>query len=249
MAVTTHKNITVVTTSWDDGHPLDIRLAELLSSYGIMGTFYVPIHYGDNPLLTKHQLLTLRQMGMEIGSHTLRHAILTKLTKDEMLHEMSESKRILEDMCQEVITSICYPGGKFNRTVCSVSREAGYKLARTTCAFRTEIQFNPYCMPVSFQFFPHTHSIHIRHAIKQGNLKGMINWIRHWNMENDLIKIAVTGFDYVLAYGGILHIWGHSWEIEQFGLWRVLEEVLQHVARKREVKYLTNSQVLGLSER
>jgi hypothetical protein len=30
-----------VTTSWDDGHKLDMKLAVLLKKYGIKGTFYI----------------------------------------------------------------------------------------------------------------------------------------------------------------------------------------------------------------
>ena len=33
---------TYITTSWDDGHPLDLRVAELLTKYGLHGTFYIP---------------------------------------------------------------------------------------------------------------------------------------------------------------------------------------------------------------
>ena len=31
-----------MTTSWDDGHPLDYRIAEMLQEYGLRGTFYIP---------------------------------------------------------------------------------------------------------------------------------------------------------------------------------------------------------------
>ena len=37
------KPSTCITTSWDDGHPLDLRVAELLAKYGLQGTFYVPM--------------------------------------------------------------------------------------------------------------------------------------------------------------------------------------------------------------
>ncbi len=37
------KPATFITTSWDDGHPLDFRVAELLSKYGLRGTFYIPM--------------------------------------------------------------------------------------------------------------------------------------------------------------------------------------------------------------
>ena len=32
----------IITTSWDDGHPLDFKLAELLNKYNLKGTFYIP---------------------------------------------------------------------------------------------------------------------------------------------------------------------------------------------------------------
>jgi len=31
----------IVTTSWDDGHLLDLRLAQLLQDAGLKGTFYI----------------------------------------------------------------------------------------------------------------------------------------------------------------------------------------------------------------
>jgi len=33
----------IITTSWDDGHPLDLKLAELLGEYDIPATFYISI--------------------------------------------------------------------------------------------------------------------------------------------------------------------------------------------------------------
>ncbi len=240
-------NTIIVTTSWDDGHPLDIRLAELLASYGVKGTFYVPVKNGNSPILAKDQLIALKQIGMEIGSHTLTHRILTRLTRAEIFYEMQESKRVLEDICEEPITSICYPEGKFSRTVCSVPEKAGYRIGRTTRAFRTEIQFDPFCMPISFQFFPHTHAVLVRHAMNDRNLKGIANWVQRWTMQNDLIKLTHVMFDYVLTCGGVFHIWGHSWEIEHFQLWKQLEDVLQHISHQKGVNYLTNSQVLNLT--
>ena len=81
----------IVTTSWDDGHPLDVRLAELLSSYGVPGTFYLPLMYSKIPLLGRPQMRAIRALGMEIGPsffgqgptsikggdrNTRRHAVL-----------------------------------------------------------------------------------------------------------------------------------------------------------------------------
>ena len=49
----------VITTSWDDGHPLDLRMAGLLAKYGLKGSFYVPTEYSEWPLMTRSQIVEL----------------------------------------------------------------------------------------------------------------------------------------------------------------------------------------------
>ena len=57
-----------VTTSWDDGDRADLRLAELLRSREVVGTFYVPITpYQARPALGHGELRTLASEGFEIG--------------------------------------------------------------------------------------------------------------------------------------------------------------------------------------
>ena len=36
-------NEAILTTSWDDGHPLDLKLADLLARYPIPAALYVPL--------------------------------------------------------------------------------------------------------------------------------------------------------------------------------------------------------------
>jgi hypothetical protein len=234
----------IVTTSWDDGHPSDLRLAELLASYGIAGTFYVPLRYKLFPRLSKQQIRALGSMGMEIGSHTATHPVLTEIPHNELVREVCDSKRMLEDILGDEITSFSYPCGRFNKRIGSVIAAAGYALARTTVAFRTDLTFGPLCMPVSFQFAPHGRLVGLRHSLKEGNLKGIINWYRISRMENDLVKLSRLMFDHVLENGGAIHIWGHSWELDRFGLWDSLKQVLRRLAHRDNVHYLTNGQLL-----
>ena len=107
-----------------------------------------------------------------------------------------------------------------------------------------ETNFNPFYMPVSFQFYPHTTATHIRHTLKEANMKGIVNWIKSLKMETDLSKLSDVIFNHILQHGGIFHVWGHSWEIERFSLWNSLEKMLNHIANRHGVKYLTNSQTL-----
>jgi peptidoglycan-N-acetylglucosamine deacetylase len=250
------KNVAIVTTSWDDGHPLDISLAEALASYNLLGTFYIPLvgvtmdkrEKVKLPIMDMNMIRSIKKMGMEIGSHTSTHRILTNQSSDIVINELVGSKKVLEDIVEEPVTSFCYPNGKFNRFVRSKAIKAGYRLARTTIAFRMGRDFDPFCMPVSFQFFAHTYNCHIRHAMKEANVKGLLEWYRFLQMENDPVKLAELTLQYILEHGGILHIWGHSWEIEQFGLWGALEEAFKRIANRPGVLYLTNAQVLEVIE-
>lgn len=67
-----------VTTSWDDGDFADLKLAELLHSKGIRGTFYIPINYRDRSL-DHSELRTLASGGFEIGAHGFSHRTLSGL--------------------------------------------------------------------------------------------------------------------------------------------------------------------------
>ena len=238
------KRVPLITTSWDDGHPLDLRLATLLAAHGVRGTFYVTPEPVGFPVMTGGQMRSLGRMGMEVGSHTVTHAVLTHLDRRQALEELGTSKARLEDCLGEPVTSFCYPRGKFNRRVRGWAAEAGYRSARTTVAFRTETTFHPFGMPVSLQLFPHSPQVHFRHALREANLPGLANWGLYWSGETDLKGLAARMLDYILKNGGVLHLWGHSWEIERHGLWGAVERVLGVISGHAEVSYLTNGQVV-----
>ena len=232
-----------ITTSWDDGHPLDLKLAALLAKYGLKGTFYVPTRFSEWPLMTKAQIIELDRMGMEIGSHTVNHAVLTELSDIHARGELLESRTTLEDLLGKPVPAFCFPKGRFNSWTCRLAREAGYKLARTTVGFRTDRDFNPSRMPVSVQFVPHSRNIHVRHALKEGNAKGLLNWIRVCKLVTELEQLCVVMMNSAIRENGIFHIWGHSWEIQNLGLWQKLEYIFE-IASSLQFKAQTNSQLV-----
>src|SRR5437879_13418201 len=69
---------TYITTSWDDGHQLDLRVAELLTKYRLHGTFYIP-KAAENGTRKAAQVRELSR-AFEIGAHPLHHVILTRTT-------------------------------------------------------------------------------------------------------------------------------------------------------------------------
>ena len=53
-------------------------------------------------------------------------------------------------------------------------------------------------------------------------------------------RLAKASFDYAEKCGGVWHIWGHSWEIEKYNMWKDLEAVFQYVANRPNCEYVSN---------
>jgi hypothetical protein len=232
-----------VTTSWDDGHPLDLRLAEVLAAAGVAGTFYVPLSYPPMPRLSAEELRKLSAMGFEIGSHTMTHALLSDVPEADARRELVDSKHALEDIIGAQVSALCYPCGKFNRRAMRLVREAGYTLGRTTVPYRTSLAFDPMAMPVSYQLKRHGKFIHARHAIRTCDFAGLTEWMFRHGCASEPVALAASCFARARATSGVYHLWGHSWEVEQFRLWPALEAILALVAKQPDVRYVTNTQL------
>jgi len=73
--------------------------------------------------------------GMEIGSHTLSHPILSLLPDSQARVEIAGSKVRLEEELRQPVRSFCYPNGKrsdFSEITKKIVKEAGYTSASTT---------------------------------------------------------------------------------------------------------------------
>jgi peptidoglycan/xylan/chitin deacetylase (PgdA/CDA1 family) len=76
----------------------------------------------------------LGEFGVDIGSHTVNHPILTKCDPGELISELRESKRVIESQTGKPCRAIAYPNGgaeDFNNEVMKKAEEAGYELAFT----------------------------------------------------------------------------------------------------------------------
>jgi hypothetical protein len=138
----------IVTTSWDDGDPLDLEIARMLAERRLAGTFYIPIR-------GHHRYGRTDRAGM--------------LSLDYLENSLSS--------------------GDFRRTW--------------------------------------SHLIWLPRA-------------RHW------VELAMHLFDLVVNSGGVWHLFGHSWEINDFNLWEELPVVLDYVSNRPGVLYLPNSGVVRL---
>ena len=225
---------TIVTTSWDDGHKLDLRLAKLLKKYDLPGTFYIaPFNHelSQKDRLTKEEILLIGK-DFEIGAHTLTHQHLSSLSKSEMYYEIVESKKYLEKLLRKKITSFCYPYGDYNLQVEKLVEKVGFTHARTTKRYCFQKQ-NTYSIDTSFHTFTHARDIHHIINFSKFNLMKIFTY-RNWDV------LAMDLFDNCLRTGSMFHIWGHSWEIEKNNDWKKLEKVFMHISKRKNVDYVTN---------
>lgn len=90
-------------------------------------------------VLTWEQLRELAREGLTLGAHTRRHAILTKVTPEQMREEVRGSLEDLQRETGERLPIFCYPNGNHNEAVVSVLREQGIRLAFTTLSGPNEL--------------------------------------------------------------------------------------------------------------
>ena len=242
----------IVTTSWDDGHQLDLKLSHLLKKYHLAGTFYIPQGYPVEPGLTDGQIKKI-SADFEIGGHGLTNQRLTKISLKEAEKEISQSKKYLENLSVSPIKMFAYPAGLFNQKIKELVKDGGYLGARTTENFQLDQPNDFLSWGVTHQVYPHPfrkrdkNHWHLSRALVQP-LKNNFSGIKKFKLSLGAFlswsKMIKDLFDYVLNHGGIWHLWGHSWEIEKYGMWPELENVFRHVAHRNNVLYLTNSQTL-----
>jgi peptidoglycan/xylan/chitin deacetylase (PgdA/CDA1 family) len=129
-----------VVVTFDDGAASDLlNAAPVLQELGFGATFYLTASFIGMPgFLTAVQARALAATGLEVGSHSMTHAHLTDLAERELRHEIVDSKRMLEDICEVQMTSFSCPGGHVTTRVVEIAREAGYTSVVTSRVHRNQ---------------------------------------------------------------------------------------------------------------
>lgn len=219
-----------ITTSWDDGHPLDLRIAELLAKHGLRGTFYVPLE-NTRSTLSRVQIRDLSS-AFEIGAHTLHHLVLTTLTSDRAREEIVQSKAQLEQITGKPCKVFCFPKGRYANAHVEMLGEAGFTGARTVelLSFnRPRAEHGIAIMPTTLQAYPSPTFTYVRNAAKRFRFKALWSLLLH-SHGTDWAATAGALLDQAQESGGVFHLWGHSWEIEEYQQWRALDRVLAAMA-------------------
>ncbi len=151
----------VVGITFDDGYQnvLD-HAAPVLEACGFTATSYFVVRQlgGSNvwdqaegvpaaPLMDAQGLRAWLAAGHEVGSHTLNHAVLPRLSPELAANEIRDSREALEQIAGAPVTAFCYPYGKFTSALADCVRQAGYHSATTTVRGLARPDDDPHALP------------------------------------------------------------------------------------------------------
>lgn len=234
---------TVVTTSWDDGHRLDPRLADLLAAHGVTGTFYIAprnIEFDAADRLPAQGIRELAERGFEVGGHTLSHQRLPLISEAAAREEIEAGKAEVENIVGAPVTSFCYPRGEYTPLHVEQAKQAGFAVARTVR--RSSLGTGPLLeMVTTVNAYAHRVDGPLALKLARARPRRAARLYLEWD------ELAIHWFELCRRSGGVFHLWGHSWEVDARGDWARLERVLAHIGGRTAdgVEYVTNGELAG----
>jgi peptidoglycan/xylan/chitin deacetylase (PgdA/CDA1 family) len=100
-----------------------------------------------DPVLSWDEVREMAEGGIEIGSHTLDHPVLSRLSPEEAARQIVESRLRAEDRLKRPVRFFAYPNGKrddVTPTVKELVRKAGYTGAVSTIQGRPSPASDPF---------------------------------------------------------------------------------------------------------
>lgn len=151
----------VVAITFDDSYANVYENAlPVLTEFGFTSTNFVVVNQiggsneWDTPLgvasadcMSLDQLRKWVALGHEVGSHTLDHVHLPRLTSEEARRQIVQSRALLEEMLDELVTSFCFPYGDEMPLDRILAYEAGYNVATTTRRGRATQRHDVFGLP------------------------------------------------------------------------------------------------------
>jgi len=113
----------------------DEALWRLLKDFFARNGLEVPRASGDYRFLTWDQVRGMHAAGMTIGSHTLRHAIITRVPEVERVEEILGARRACEKALGVRCETFAYANGRegdFDDSTGALLRQMGFSCALTT---------------------------------------------------------------------------------------------------------------------
>lgn len=236
----------LITTSWDDGHIGDLRIAELLDKYNLKGTFYIPAANEEHPVMSENNIVSISEK-FEVGGHTMHHTRIKKVSEELFKAEILGCYKWLTNLTGAPPVSFCFPGGVYNKAAVNYALKSGFKIIRTTELLNPWLDSNNPVIPTTLQVYPHSTFTYYKHLVKRIKLKSLLLYSKSHSTSN-MQKLLNYYLNYIQQHGGCFHLWGHSWEIEENHLWPALENIFKAMSNIPGIEYIDNKALVNTSK-
>jgi peptidoglycan/xylan/chitin deacetylase (PgdA/CDA1 family) len=211
----------IFTTSWDDGNPLDVRIAQMLEDFGLTGTFYASTGPEGRRLISDGDLARIGR-SHELGVHGRTHEIFPVLSGHDLTHEIRWAAEELSRF--GVVGSVAAPPrGKLDRPTARVLAHLGYSV-RTGAIIGSPSSKRGVLEP-TFHFYPHRWRTIVRNLGYRRRIPPPALLLAHGSRRDfrDRTRRMLLAGARDQRY---VHVWGHAAEIERLDLWDALRELL-----------------------
>lgn len=181
-----------VLITFDDGYIDNYQCAfPILKKHNMRACIFLISEYVSlyPNYLTWEQLAEMQLSGIEFGSHTVDHNVLTELSPNSVNHELADSKSLLEKRLGRRIDILAYPCGFTNEYIKSRVNATGYRAAFTVNLGNVHPGDDLYALnrvPI-FGALPHT-MFRFEARMRCPRLAA---WLE--NLQKDLIRSGHTG--------------------------------------------------------
>lgn len=208
----------VLTMSYDDGRVEDRQLVAMFNEYGIRGTFHVNGGLQEDRV-SLSEYKTLYQ-GHEVSSHTYLHPTIARSPIEQVMQQILEDRRILEEAVGYPVLGLSYPNGSYSEEIVKYLPAAGIKYARTVTSTGN------FSMPSNF-----------------------LKWDATCHHNKNLMEYGQQFIDlYKTQYLYIMYVWGHSYEFSMKDNWKLMEDFCKLAGQKNDIWYATNIEIVQYME-
>ncbi len=208
----------VLTMSYDDGKPEDVRLVEIFRKNGIKGTFHLNAGLYGDPEKGRLPLEQIRELydGMEIACHTYTHPTIERCPMSQVIAQTLEDRKALEAVAGYTVRGMSYPNGSYTKEIEEAMRLCGIEYSRTVA------ETQGFAMPDNFMEWKST--CHHNHNLLENGRRFL-----------DLNKTQ---------YLYMMYVWGHSYEFRTHDNWELIEEFCEMMGGQDNIWYATNIEIV-----
>ncbi|SDT88681.1 Polysaccharide deacetylase [Verrucomicrobium sp. GAS474] len=186
-----------VTLSYDDGQIHDRKMVAILNRHGLKGTFHLNSGTlgGGSEHLAPGEIAALFE-GHEVSAHTVTHPHLDGLPDEQLILEVLDDRRALEQWVPYPVRGMSYPYGTVNGRVAQLLPRLGIEYCRVGTS-------------------------HGRFHLPED----LLRWEPTCHHNHDLLAkteafLATRALEPRLR---LLYVWGHSFEFHREDNWDLLE--------------------------